>query len=133
MNFSIYKPQTEIEFLSRQTLVNVTGSRTSDGVIVSHVPLSNTTFVLIGAKLSASGVGGDFFFSGALRVNDVNQELARIGFVAAGNGLPLIYEFILKGLTVVGDGVQAIDINLAGITGTNMTVAGIIYGYTRNT
>jgi len=133
MNFLLARSFTELEFISKQTKVIEIGNRTSNGVAATHTPALNDTFVLIAARVSASGIGGDFSWAAALRINDVIQEISRMGFVAAGNGLPAIYDFILKGLTVVGDGVQAIDINLTGITGGNMNVEGTIYGYTVNT
>jgi len=120
---------TEISFLANQDQIIKIGNRTSNGVAATHTPAAGKTFVLIAARMSASGVGGDFSYSGSLRVNSVIQETGRLGFVAAGNGLPMIYDFILKGLRVVGDGAQAIDINLGGITGGSMTVEGTIYGY----
>jgi len=134
MNFIIYGKGTviggiEIEFISQQSKVIAQGTATGNGVLVTHTVPDLKTFVLLGSQVTVSGSGGDFSFTGDLRFNSVSQHLAQFGYVATGNGLPLIWNTILRGMTFVGDGVKAIDINLGGITGANQTVAGIIYGY----
>jgi len=132
MNFLIYRPLTELEFLSKQTLVNVTGSRTSNGVIVSHVIPNGSTFVLIGASATTGFITlGDANTIIDLRDDGTVIESCTQGINLAGANSS--YYYLAKGYHIDGDGILAIDINLSSLTSGRNIVVGNIYGYEINT
>jgi len=132
LNIFTYRPLTELEFLSKQTLINAEGTRTSNGVIASRVTASGLTFVLIGAKISGSFLGsGDSAMNIELRNNGTVLETAELSIV--GTVMSGVYQFISKGNNMIGDGIKSFDLNLSLLTSGESTISGIIFGYERNT
>jgi len=132
MNFFTYRPLTELEFLSRQTLVNVQGLRTSSGVITSRVTASGLTFVLVGAKVSSSFLGtGEGDVRIQLRINGTVLETGLLS--ATSSTASSVYQFVTKGPIMIGDGVISIDLNATNVSSGNINLAGTIFGYERNT
>jgi len=132
LNIFTYRPLTELEFLSKQTLINIEGGRTSNGVLASRIIPDGLTFVLIGAKVSASFLGtGESNFTVELRSNGTVLETAQL--TTAGTAYSGIYEFISKGNNLIGDGVVLFDLNIAGLGSGDGEVSGIIFGYEKNT
>jgi len=129
MNFLIYRPLTEIEFLSRQNLVNEQDSVTTDGTMCTITPASDETFVLLGAKISPRFTGvGDNNFRVELRNNGTVLE---IGAMAGSPDAHRDYNFISRGNTLDGDGVKVFDLNVLSLV--NTTLHGVIIGYLRKT
>jgi len=133
LNIFTYRPLTEIDFLSKQTLISLTASRTSNGVIVSRIIPAGQTFVLIGAAATSGGTGGDNLYDISLNMGGVLIEQCQQTHVSSSVSSGPYY-FISKGRILVGDGVLTIDLDLAGLTGGGLTtVQGSIFGYERNT
>jgi len=141
LNFLQFRPLTEIDFLSRQNLVFATGERTSTGTLATITPPANTTFVLVGARIS------NLVWSSGTAAKNVTVELRNeanvrdiLGFAGgtvlfgaggggAGDGISII-----KGDTLIGDGIKTYTLEVTSITApVQVRVGGTIFGYLRNT
>jgi len=140
MNFLSYRPFTEIEFLSNQTMVFATGQRTTAGTLATITPAADLTFVLLGAQVSPIRLTASFpsqDYEVELR-NEANVRnvlggasgtegtLLRAGYSLGNQGTSII-----KGDTLDGDGIKTYTLEV--ITVVKCTIAGTIWGYTRNT
>jgi len=140
MNFFTYRPLTEIEFLSRQTMIFATGRRTSIGTLATITPADGLTFVLLGAQIAPLNVG----VTSALEDYDVelrNEANVRCILGAAtsidasfdsSNTLSGQNVSFVRGDVLVGDGIKTYTLELVTLT-TGILIAGSIWGYTRNT
>ena len=131
MNFLQFRPLTEIDFLSRQTKSFAVGNRNSSGVMCTITPVSDSTFVLVGALLTISA-NSSILTTVTLNLEIdgiiVEQYVLKIAF-SGGNIIPV--NFVSKGQTLDGDGVKVIEFNIT--TSNTQNVSGTIYGYLRNT
>jgi len=139
MNFLSYRPFTEIEFLSNQTMVFATGERNTVGTLATITPAADLTFVLIGARIApvtfSSGNLGVFCkveLRNEANVRDIMGSHGISGAAALFAGGSTIADLsIIKGDILEGDGIKTYTLEVITIGG--MTVTGTIYGYLRNT
>lgn len=139
MNFLISKPLTEIDFLSRQTMVFDSSSRTTTGTIATITPSDGQTFVLLGAHIAISNAtwvdAGATRYTAELRNEaNVRDTLGAGGFRTSGQ--PAAFGFgemssIVRGDILEGDGVKTYTLEILQLA--RITVVGTIYGYLRNT
>jgi len=138
MNFLSYRPQTELEFLSRQTMVFDTGNSAAVGTLATITPADGLTFVLIGAKISLTAItlastakNCEVHLLNEANIRDIlgyagGTVINGAGGGAAGDGISVV-----KGDILVGDGIKTYTLEIIAANG--MTIAGTIYGYLRNT
>jgi len=134
LNIFTYRPLTELEFLSKQDLINEIGFRTSNGVLLSRVTPSGKTFVLVKAKCSVGLLStGDGDFQVQLRIDGTVIDECQYDVATNGVWGALQYEFIPKGQTMIGDGVISIDLNVANLSSGVGRVRGSLFGYEKTT
>jgi len=136
MNF-VFRALTEIDFLSRQTMVFDTGSRTTSGTLATITPADGLTFVLLGAHVAAHSVastGGPAYLVELRNEANVRDILAgassNSGGSSGGNSISPDFSLV-KGDILEGDGIKIYTLEVTGVSG--LTVVGSLYGYLRNT
>jgi len=136
MNF-LNRTLVEIDFLSRQTMVFASGTRTTNGTIAAITPADGLTFVLLGAGISTRGIGGIAQVKQVLVLLENNTSTVdRLGGIlsqfAEFGEVGLRVNTHVRGDHLDGDGIKEYRLEVTSISAT-LTVEGAIYGYERNT
>jgi len=136
LNFLSYRPFTEIEFLSRQTMVFANGARTNAGTLAAIVPADGLTFVLLGASIFyalVTGAAGNRTAEVQLQNNtSIRDTLGSASNFANTGGFGAHFTTHVRGDTLDGDGVLEYRLQVIAVN-PNMTIRGALYGYLRNT
>jgi len=140
MNFLSYRPFTEIEFLSRQTMVFATGNTGVTGTIATITPADGLTFVLLGAQVVVTGMSFANANFTSYRVelrNETNVRDVLGGAASFPNAVsPSNFTFqdrsMVRGDILEGDGIKTYTLELVQ-ENLITRIDGTIYGYTRNT
>lgn len=126
--------QNELLFLQSKAdagnLIIVTGSVTSNGVVISYTPATGKTFVLYMAKVTIiTSDTATVKTTIQLRNNTTVKDTIGFGF-NANTLTPTDWnkKFIIKGDILIGNSSNTYDINLSGIS-ANAIVYGTIIGY----
>jgi len=137
MNF-VFRALTEIDFLSRQTMVFDSSVRSTIGTLATITPAANLTFVLLGAHFACIGAGFGASTGAALELRNeanVRDRLGFGGFAAGGSSSSGSFgsDFsLVKGDTLDGDGIKTYTLEWTSEVG-NLSIVGSLYGYLRNT
>jgi len=137
MNILESRPQTEIDFLSRQNMVFDNSARTTIGTLATITPADNETFVLLGAHVSVTSLALAIAcnFKVELRnESNVRDILSGANVIGGGSSSSqsLEHDFsLVRGDVLEGDGIKTYTLEWTVKAATN--IAGSLYGYLRNT
>jgi len=134
MNFLLFRPQTELEFLSRQTLEFAVGEVDVNGTMCTITPASGLTFVLVSAQVSIGRKSTTINVPLVTLRNDgtIIEQIRGIGGGSGGlTGVQYIFQS--KGNNLEGDGVAVFDFNVSALAANTARVTGTIIGFLRNT
>jgi len=138
LNIFTYRPLTEVDFLSRQTMVFDSSTRAGVGTLATITPAANETFVLLGAHIFCTAASIDVVGGVIVELRNESNVRDLLGFgggVGGGSSSSVNHGFdfsLVKGDRLEGDGIKTYTLEWVTETAV-VSLGGSLYGYLRKT